>query len=128
MKKIGSIIISISLTIFLITGCSDDSSTISLESYNIYEAGTWKDGSYTEIAKGKKGNFDVIVTIKNGQISDIIISDNNETPNKGGVAIKTIPSKIIDTQSIDVDSISGATITSNGIKDAVAKCLEKASI
>ena len=68
------------------------------------------------------------VTIENGQIADIVIGDNSETPEKGGVAIETIPQEIIDTQSIDVDSVSGASITSNGIKDAVAKCLEKASI
>jgi uncharacterized protein with FMN-binding domain len=128
MKRILSIIILVSLTTFLITGCSNDSSTVSLENYNISEAGTWKDGIYTETAKGKKGNFDVTVTIENRQIADIVIGDNSETPEKGGVAIETIPQEIIDAQSIDVDSVSGASITSNGIKDAVAKCLEKASI
>lgn len=128
MKKIGSIIILVSLTTLLITGCSNDNSIISSENYNISEVGTWKDGIYTETAKGKKGNFDVTVNIENGEIADIVIGDNSETPDKGGVAIETIPEKIIDTQSIDVDTVSGATITSNCIKDAVARCLEKASI
>lgn len=127
MKRVESIIILNLLVILLITGCSRDSSTLSVKDYNISESGTWKDGIYTEIAKGKKGDFDVTVTIKDGEISDIVIGDNSETSDKGGVAIETIPSEIIDTQSIDADSVSGATITSNGIKDAVAKCLEKAS-
>lgn len=128
MKRIGFIIIFISLTTLLITGCSNDTSIISLENYIISESGEWKDGDYTETAKGKKGNFDVTVIIRDGIIKDIVIGDNNETPEKGGVAIKKIPEEIINIQSIDVDTVSGATITSNGIRDAVAKCLEKASI
>lgn len=128
MKRIAFIITFISLTTLLITGCSKDTSTISLENYIISEAREWKDGDYTETAKGKRGNFDVTVIIRGGIIKDIIIGDNNETPKKGGVAIKKIPEEILNTQSIDIDTVSGATITSNGIRDAVAKCLEKASI
>lgn len=127
MKKIGFIIL-VSLTTFLIIGCSDTTLTKSLEDYNISQAGTWKDGSYTETATGKKGNFDVTVTIKNGEISNIILGDNNETPERGGVAIETLPKEIINIQSPNVDAVSSATITSDGIKDAVARCLEKASL
>ena len=127
MKKTKFIITLISLTTFLVTGCSNNASSLSLEDYNISEAGMWNDGIYTETATGKKGTFDVTVTIDNGKITDILIGTNNETPEKGGVAIKTLPEEIINTQSLDVDAVSGATITSNGIKDAVARCLEKAS-
>lgn len=127
MKRTVFMIILISLTTFLVTGCSHNASPLSLEDYNISEAGMWHAGIYTETATGKKGKFDVTVTIANGKITDIVIGDNNETPERGGVAIETIPLEIISTQSLDVDVVSGATITSNGIKDAVARCLEKAS-
>lgn len=127
MQRAKFIIILISLTTFLMTGCSNNTSTPSLESYTISEAGMWNDEIYIETVTGKKGSFDVTVTITNGKITDILIGDNNETPERGGVAIQTIPEEIINTQSLDVDTISGATITSNGIIDAVARCLEKAS-
>lgn len=128
MNRTQFIILTISLTTFLFTGCSQDTSTKSIQEYNISEPGTWNDGSYSETAIGKKGKLDITVTIKDGKITDIVTGDNNETPEKGGVAIETIPREIINTQSLDVDAVSGATITSDGIKDAVARCLEKASI
>lgn len=128
MRKVKLIILIISLTTVLFTGCSNNASTKLLEDYNITEAGTWKDGSYSETATGKKGKFDVTVIIEDGKISDINIGSNNETPDKGGVAIKTLPDEIIDRQSPNVDAVSGATITSDAIKDAVARCLERASV
>ena len=54
-------------------------------------------------------------------------SKNDETPDRGGKAIKKMPDAMIEAQSYDVDGISGATRTSDGIKDAVARALEDAS-
>lgn len=112
--------------ILLLGGCSA-SDTKQVKTYEIAEAGTWTDGTYTETAKGKKGNFEVTVTIQNGNIASVTVSDNEETPDKGGVAIAQLPEKIVSAQSYDVDVVSGATVTSDGIKEAVARCLEKAS-
>ena len=95
--------------------------------YNIGVSGLWKDGIYTETAKGKKGNFDVTVIISDGKISDIQIGDNKETPDIGGKAIAELSAEMIKGQTYEVDAMSGATITSNGMKDAVARCLEQAS-
>ena len=95
--------------------------------YNIGDSGSWKDGIYTETAKGKKGDFDVTVIISDGKISDIQIGDNEETPDLGGKAIAELPAEMIKGQTYEADAISGATITSNGMKDAVARCLEQAS-
>lgn len=95
--------------------------------YNIGDSGSWKDGIYTETAKGKKGDFDVTVIISDGKISDIQIGDNKETPDLGGKAIAELPAEMIKGQTCEVDAISGATITSDGMKDAVARCLEQAS-
>ena len=97
------------------------------ENYTISEAGQWLDGTYTNTAKGKNGSFPVTVVIENGYIESITVGDNKETPEKGGVAISELPAQMIDSQSYEVDAISGATITSSGIKDAVTKCLQDAS-
>ena len=95
--------------------------------YNIGDSGSWKDGIYTETAKGKNGDVDVTVIISDGKISDIQIGDNKETPDIGNKAIAELPAEMIKGQTYEVDAISGATITSNGMKDAVARCLEQAS-
>lgn len=46
---------------------------------------------------------------------------------KGGVVIEKLPGQMIDNQTYDVDAISGATVTSDALKEAVARCLEQAS-
>ncbi len=112
---------------FLLLGGCGASDTKQTNTYEIAEAGTWKDGTYTETAKGKKGDFEVTVVIEDGTIAGVSIGDNQETPDKGGVAIAQLPDEIVKAQSYDVDAVTGATVTSDGIKDAVARCLEKAS-
>lgn len=125
MKKIFSILTVLGC-LLLLGGC--EASDVEQEkAYEIAEAGTWANGSYTETAKGKNGNFEVTVMIENGNITSISVGNNEETPDKGGVAIAQIPGEMVVAQSYDVDGVTGATITSTGIKDAVAKCLEKAS-
>lgn len=96
-------------------------------SYQIAEAGSWTDGTYTQSGKGYRGNLPVTVTIEGGKMTDIEVGKNDETPDRGGQAIKKMPDAMIEAQSYDVDGISGATRTSDGIKDAVARALEDAS-
>lgn len=107
------------LVALAIPGCGSSSS--------VAEAGSWNDGTYTETAEGKKGDFEVTVTIENGLIADISVGDNEETPDLGGVAIEEMPAEMIEAQSADVDGVSGATVTSDALKDAVTRCLEDAS-
>ena len=120
MKKLTGIFICVFA--IALTACGTKE-----KNYNISDSGSWKDGTYTETAKGKKGDFDVTVIISEGKISDIQIGDNKETPDLGGKAIAELPAEMIKEQSYEVDAITGATITSNGVKDAVARCLEQAS-
>lgn len=125
MKKIVSMLL-VFVCLLSLVGCGA-SDTGHWGNYEISEAGTWTDGTYTETAKGKKSDFEVTVIIQDGNIVSVTVGDHKETPDKGGVAIAQLPEKIVSAQSHDVDAVSGATVTSDGIKDAVARCLEKAS-
>ena len=125
MKNLTSMLL-IFVCLLSLAGCGT-SDTEQSDTYEIAEAGTWIDGTYTETAKGKKGDFEVMVIIQDRNITSVTIGDNTETPDKGGVAIAQLPDEIVSAQSYDVDAVSGATVTSDGIKDAVARCLEKAS-
>lgn len=102
-------------------------STETMESSEAGEAKAWADGTYTETATGKDSNFEVTVEIQDGKIASVTIGEHNEAPDKGGIAIAQLPDKIVEAQSYDVDVVTGATVTSTGIKDAVAKALEKAA-
>ena len=87
----------------------------------------YKDGTYTGEAQGFGGPVDVEVIIENGKISEInITSAEKEDGAYLSMAEDIIPT-IIEAQSADVDTISGATFSSTGIKEAVTQALEKAA-
>jgi len=87
----------------------------------------YKDGIYTGNATGYRPGLVVQVTISNGAITNItIVAHNERDPQHCGLAMKQVPEKIIKNQSTTVDGISGATRTSNGIKNAVNDALTKA--
>ena len=84
-----------------------------------------KDGVYYGSAKGYGGDIKVKVTVSNGKISDIKVENHSETPEYYDRCSGIIPN-IISSQSTNVDGVSGATFTSNGIKSAVANALKNA--
>ena len=89
--------------------------------------GAYKDGTYTEEAQGFGGPIDVAVIIENGKISEInITSAEKEDGASLSMAEDIIPT-ILEAQSAEVDTISGATFSSTGIKEAVAQALEEAA-
>ena len=89
--------------------------------------GAYKDGTYTGEAQGFGGPVDVEVIIENGKISKInVTSAEKEDGAYLSMAEDIIPT-IIEAQSADVDTISGATFSSTGIKKAVAQALEEAA-
>lgn len=90
--------------------------------------GQYKDGTYTGVGVGFRPGMQVSVTVKNGNISNIEITSNNDTPGYFDQASSTIPSEIIKAQSTSVDAVSGATRSSNGIMSAVEDALKNAKL
>lgn len=89
-------------------------------------AQNYKDGTYTGTAKGYGGDITVEVTISGGKITAIdIVSAPAETPSFLTRA-KGVIDKILEKQSPDVDVVSGATYSSNGILNAVRRALAQA--
>ncbi len=86
-----------------------------------------KDGKYETTVDGQEGPMTVNVTIADGKISEVVIVDNKETEAVASGAIKDIPAKIVETNSVDVEAVSGATLTSERIKKAVVQCLTEAA-
>lgn len=88
--------------------------------------GTYPDGRWEGGAKGFGGMITVLVTVENGTISEIeITSADDEDKAYLSMAEDIIP-KIIEAQSADVDTVSGATFSSTGIRDAVSEALKQA--
>ena len=86
---------------------------------------TYKDGTYTGEGDGFKGTVKVQVKIKNSKIKSVkIVSHEDDAPyfNKA----KKLTSTVVKKQTTDVDTVSGATYSSNGILSAIDNALSKA--
>ena len=89
----------------------------------------WADGTYEGDGKGIGGSVPVTVTVEGGVITVVEVGDNSETDGIGTKAIAEIPGAIIAANGTEgVDTVSGATITSKAIKDAVDAALEGAAL
>lgn len=81
------------------------------------------DGVYEGAAQGMNGPVKVAVTVTDGVISQVEVLEHSETPGISDPAIEQIPAAIVAANSADVEAVSGATMTSNGIMQAVAAAL-----
>ena len=86
----------------------------------------YNDGEYEGSAEGYGGQVVMKVVIEDGIITNVeALSHSGEDPSYWDMA-KGIASDIVDAQSTEVDTVSGATYTSNGIINATTKGLQKA--
>lgn len=88
--------------------------------------GTVADGRYTVNMVGHEGTVVVSTVFKDGKILSVTVPSNNETVAVGTYAVERIPARIVESQSINVEAVSGATITSNVIKQGVAEAIKQA--
>jgi uncharacterized protein with FMN-binding domain len=89
----------------------------------VYEAGKWE-GSGT----GYNGTIRVVVETDTKSIIDINVLENNEDTLIGGEAIRELKEFVLETDSTDIDAISGATQTCEGFINAVDYALSRARI
>ena len=83
-------------------------------------------GRYAAKAMGLGGPVEVTVTVDGSKITDVAIVADKETEAIGGAAVKALREQIIATQGAKVDVISGATRTSEAVKEALAEALAAA--
>ena len=78
-------------------------------------------------ADGKNGPIVLEVMVEDGVVTDVKVLEHSETVGVGAVAVDWLPGRIVEAGSPDVDGVSGATITSDAIKAAVAQALDMAA-
>ena len=91
-------------------------------------AETYTPGTYTGVGQGNNGEITVEVVFSEQAIESVTVTAHSETPGLCDAAIETIPAEIVKAQSIDVDTVSGATNTSRGILQAVADASAQAGV
>ena len=85
--------------------------------------GSYTDGVYTGSGSGFRGTTTVQVTVENGAITDITVTSYDDDPQFFSRAKDSVIAAILSAQSVDVDTVSGATFSSNSIREAVADAL-----
>lgn len=109
-------------------GTSESESDSSLaEIAAVQDASAYKDGTYYGTGKGFAGNIKVKVDIAGGKISAISIVSTKD----GDSYVKSASSlldTIVEKQSTNVDTVSGATFSSRGIIAAVRSALSQAAV
>ena len=91
----------------------------------IYDSknGSFTDGTYTGTGYGHNGAIKVSVEVENGMISEITVISSNEDGKYFNKAEGTIINSVLDSQSVNISTVSGATMSSNGILEAIADAL-----
>ena len=83
-------------------------------------------GVYEAEEQGFGGMVQAVVTVDEANITDLKLTGEGETPELGGAAMSSLQMEILKNQTTEVDSVSGATITSEAVKAAVSKALAAA--
>ena len=89
-------------------------------------AATFNAGTYTASANGMNGAVTVEVTFSDSAITDVKVTEQAETPAIASGALEQIPADIVAHQTLAVDTVTGATITSKAILAAVEDCVKQA--
>lgn len=90
------------------------------------EVGVYKAGVYEVTVRGMGGNIVFHITFGPDSLTDIEAVKHHETAGLGDRALENLVPAIIEAQNTQVDGWSGATITSDAIKEAVNIAIEEA--
>lgn len=108
MKKILSVIMVLCMLLMSVAGMAED---------------TYTPGTYTAEAAGKIGPVKVEVTFGADKIENVSVVEHTETAGLADPALAQIPAAIVEQQSLAVDAVAGATMTSDAIVAAVTECV-----
>lgn len=111
MKKLFSVFLSLFM-VFSLVGCSNKNT-----------AG----GTYEGVGEGRNGDIKVAVTLDgDGKITDIEVKESQETEGVGTIAYDQMIPEMVEGNTIAVDTVATATLTSNGLLEAVKDALKNA--
>ena len=131
------VLFGISAALLLLVGCTPKAaeptpSAPSVEPSVLSEepsssAGIYTPGVYTGEDTGYGGPIEVSVEVDENNILSVTVVSHKETPGVGSKAVESLPDAIVAAQGVEVDNVSGATISSGGIKNAVTRALNIAA-
>ena len=137
-KKWTALLLTLALVLAALSGCASQTAdepaateapvepAAATETPVESEAPAAADGTYSGKANGYGGELTLNVTVADGAISAIEVGENGESTGIGGRALQLLPERVVEAQTLAVDNISGATITTAAFKAAVKDALSQA--
>lgn len=107
-------------------GSSSSTAASSAASSGAASGGLYTPGTYEAVAAGINGDVKVTMTFSDSAITDVVLDVSGETASIGGAAAEDLKAALMSAQSADIDVVSGATITSEGVMKAAQKCINQA--
>ncbi|KII76630.1 NADH-dependent flavin oxidoreductase [Vibrio renipiscarius] len=83
-------------------------------------------GEYTAYGRGHNGHLPVTVTFSEDRILNIVVDSSKESDGIANPAFERIPQQILDGQTLNIDVISGATVSSQAVIDGVSNAVDLA--
>ena len=118
-KKFVAALLCVAMVLTLLAGCGSSSSTAASGSVA---------GTYEGTGKGRNGDIVVAVTLDDDAvITNIEVKEQQETEGVGDIAFDQMIPKMVENNSVAVDAVATATLTCEGLRDAVADALGKAA-
>lgn len=86
----------------------------------------YKAGTYTGVAEGHNGQLEVEVEFSDTEILKVEVKESAETEHLANVVYDRVPAQIVKDQSLTVDTVTGATVTTGALKNAVKDAVQQA--
>ena len=120
-KRIAALVLAAAM-VFSLAACGGKSESTAASSSS---AGV--SGEFTGTANGM-GEVTVTVTLTDGVITDCVVEGPDETEGIGSVVVANAPEEVVSANKGSIDVVSGATITSNAVNEALAAALTAAGL
>ena len=117
MKKLLTLLLALMMVLSL-SACSKDAGN----------SNTAVSGTFEGESTGMQGPVKVSMTVEEGKITAVELTEIHETPSVASVAMTRIPEQMVEHQTTTVDTVTGATLCSNAIMSAAAKAAEAAGL
>lgn len=127
MKKIISATLIGSMVISLVAcGSNNTETAASAVETTVAASSQPVPDTFEGTGTGRNGDIKVEITMDGDRIASVVVTEHQETAGIADPALERIPAEIVEYQSLGIDAVSGATITSDGILEAVEDALGKA--
>lgn len=117
MKKLSYIIYT--LILIISAGCTNTVKEETVQPANL---------EINTTVKGFYGDFDASIKIENDKITDVTVGENSETASVGQKAIEIMKKEIVEFNTVNVDIVTGATVTSSAFKNALQTALKENNV